>query len=255
MALQLVFGVTKTPMCVYLKFARRILINVLATDEFASISFPDGAKIEEMKEIVREKYPAIDGTCFVMDGLKLDVQKSSCVLEQNAFYNGWQHSHWVVNILVFDLTGKVIACGLNAPGSWHDSLVCESYGVYDKLRKAYADHGAKTAVDSAFSVSGANSDFLIKSGELHHAKNADHALVLSQATSIRQASEWGVNSWKASFPRLKDRLRWERDGERGRILLCMILLHNLRVAKVGQNQLKTVFFKDRLAVEATDVFV
>ena len=199
-----------------------------------------------MQEIVREKYPAIDGTCFVMDGLKLEVEKSSCVLEQNAFYNGWQHSHWVVNILVFDLTGKVIACGLNAPGSWHDSLVCESYGVYDKLRKAYEEHGAKTAVDSAFSVSGANSDFLIKSGELHHAQNA---------TSIRQASEWGVNSWKASFPRLKDTLRFERDGERGRILLCMILLHNLRVAKVGQNQLKSVFFKDRLAVEATRLFV
>lgn len=86
-----------------------------------SISFPDGTKIAEMQEIVWEKYPAKDRTCFVMDGLKWDIEKSSCVLEQNAFYNGWQHSHWVVNILVFDLTCKVMACGLNAPGSWHDS--------------------------------------------------------------------------------------------------------------------------------------
>ena len=87
------------------------------------------------------------------NGLKLDIQKSSIVEEQNAFYNGWQHSHWVVNVLVFDLEGKVITCGLNAPGSGHNSNVCESFGVYEKLKEAFHAHGAKTAVDSAFSVS------------------------------------------------------------------------------------------------------
>lgn len=92
-----------------------------------------------MQEIFRCKYPSIDGTCFVIDRLKLDIERSSFVEEQNAFYNGWQHSHWIVNILVFDLQGKIIACVLNAPGSWHDSRVCESYVVYSKLREAFAE--------------------------------------------------------------------------------------------------------------------
>lgn len=79
-------------------------------------------------------------------------------------------------------------------------------------------------------------------------------VVLKEATAVRQSSEWGVNSWPVSFPRLKDKLRFECDGERGRILLCMVLLHNLRVERVGQNQLKSVFYKNHLAVNAEGMF-
>lgn len=252
-SLQLIFGVNKTSLCIYLKFSRRILLHILSDDDKARIMFPSVEKITQMMDVVSQKYPAIPNTVFVMDGLKLNIEKSCVPHEQNAFYNGWQHSHWVVNVLVFDLSGKLVCAGLNAPGSWHDSTVADSYGVYSALQDVHSSCGARCGVDSAFRVSGRNADFLVQSGEIHKARDAQHALELSQATSLRQSAEWGVGSICKSFPRLKDKLKFERGGERKKIIQLMMLLHNLRVELVGQNQIRTVFFRDNLDRDVEEV--
>ena len=60
---------------------------------------------------------------------------------------------------------------------------------------------------------------------------------LRQATSARQASEWGMRAFQGAFPRIKGRFAYEGRGERKAVLMCMVLLYNLRSRLVGINQI------------------
>ena len=62
-----------------------------------------------------------------------------------------------------------------------------------------------------------------------------------EATSMRQAAEWGIRAVQASFPRLKDRFIYEENGERQRVLHSMFLLYNLRTRMVGINQIRNFY--------------
>jgi hypothetical protein len=55
-----------------------------------------------------------------------------------------------------------VACTLNAPGLWHDSVIAENGGLYETLRRVRNNTGGKAVVDSAFSLK--KCPFLIKSG-------------------------------------------------------------------------------------------
>ncbi len=55
---------------------------------------------------------------------------------------------------------------------------------------------------------------------------------MSQATSMRQLSEWGMRMIQAQFPRLKDPLSLEEQGERKVILQLMMKLYNFQVSRV-----------------------
>ena len=56
------------------------------------------------------------------------------------------------------------------------------------------------------------------------------AMLLGQeATSCRQAVEWGMRGLQGSFPRLKDCIIYEENGERAIILKFITLLYNYRV--------------------------
>jgi hypothetical protein len=54
-------------------------------------------------------------------------------------------------------------------------------------------------------------------------------------------SEWGMRGFQSSFPRLKEQIRYEARGERKITLMLVTLLYNYRVAKVGQNQIRSVY--------------
>ena len=58
-----------------------------------------------------------------------------------------------------------------------------------------------------------------------------------QATSIRQLSEWGVRIIQATFPRVKEPLRYEEDGDRMIILKLMVCLYNYQTEMMGQKQI------------------
>ncbi len=237
--LQLIFGMGHSSVSKYIRFARQIIIHVLIDHPEARIALPAPERLRDMQQVVASRYPLIEGAALVMDGLKFLIKKSSFLHEQSRYYNGWQHSHWIVNVFVFDLTGRVVSAAMNAPGSWHDSTVAESFGVYDELREVYDAYGIKTVVDSAFKTTGENSEHLIKSGDL----NPDNPAVNAQATSFRQAAEWGVGNITKGSPRLLDKFEVTRDGDRDNadIILSIVLLHNLKCARVGINQLNTVF--------------
>jgi len=64
-----------------------------------------------------------------------------------------------------------------------------------------------------------------------------------QATSMRQAAEWGMRAIQSSFPCLKDTFVYEDTGERRILMKMLCLLYNLRARSVGINQIKNVFMK------------
>jgi hypothetical protein len=62
-----------------------------------------------------------------------------------------------------------------------------------------------------------------------------------EATSLRQAAEWGMRAIQSSFPRLKDRIQYENNGERKVFLLLLPLLYNYRTNLVGLNQIGSTY--------------
>jgi hypothetical protein len=81
---------------------------------------PSVEEIREYQEVISSHFSVLNRTWCVLDGLKIPSQKSGDEATQNAYYNGWLHSHLVGCIFVFAPSGVIVACILNAPGSWHD---------------------------------------------------------------------------------------------------------------------------------------
>ncbi len=149
-------------------------------------------------------FPDLDGVWCVMDGLKIPIQKPADEAIQNAYYNGWLHDHFMGCVFAFAPSGIVVACILNAPGSWHDSVIAENGGLYAKLESVYEATGGKAVVDSAFSMK--RCPFLIKLGKKKHRETALARRIRHQATFLQQSAEWGMRALQGSFPRLKDRI-------------------------------------------------
>jgi hypothetical protein len=176
----------------------------------------------------------------VADGLKLHFEKHSDLDEQSMYYNGWHHCHYVTNVLVFSIDGRIIHGLMNAPGSLHDSTLAEWGGIYKALEEVFVRTRGVCCVDSAFAST--NAPYLIKSSD--NTTTCGDALELvrrEQATSLRQAAEWGMRAIQGAFPRMKDAIRIEENGERAVILNLLPLLYNYRLAKVGLNQLRNVY--------------
>jgi len=108
------------------------------------------------------------------------------------------------------------------------------------LQEAFQETGGICCVDSAFLAG--NVDYLIKSSQdLTKARDEEHLLQLKQATSLRQAAEWGMRSIQSAFPRMKDAILYEEKGERAVILKLLPLLYNIRLERVGLNQILNTY--------------
>ncbi len=105
-------------------------------------------------------------------------------------------------VLVFAPDGTIIARAVNAPGGMHVAPSAKWGGLYSKLRGAFESTGATCAVDSAFWKE--RLPFLVKSSQDYAVDEADQ-LRIQQATSLQQASEWGMRALQSSFPRIKER--------------------------------------------------
>lgn len=249
----LMFGITGSVCSVFLRFGRRILLKVLKENAMARITMPTATDVERFQTAFRTKYSMLKDVYCVADGLKLYLEQSGDYIIQNMFYNGWKHDHYVSNVFVFSPDGAVIACAINAPGSMHDSTVAEWGKIYNKLKEAFDEHGGQCVVDSAFSRT--HYPFLIKSAQdcvVGSDGTIESIMTLRQATSARQASEWGMRAFQGTFPRLKDRFIYEERGERKVVLMCMVLLYNLRSRLVGINQILHSYMP-HLSVEANHI--
>jgi hypothetical protein len=83
-ALQIVFGLTHSVLCLFLKFSMRLLFRVLAAEHYAKVTLPSAAEIEHYKEIVLQNFPDLNGVWCMMDGLKIPIQASGDRRMQNA---------------------------------------------------------------------------------------------------------------------------------------------------------------------------
>ena len=248
-ALQMTFGLSMTNLCEYLRFGRRIIVQVLKSDENARVVIPSAEKVEEYKAAIAAKYPVLHNVWATMDGLKLRIQQASTTEKQALYYNGWKHDHFVTAVMCFCPDGTIPMAFFNVPGAQHDSTVCELGGIYDKLQRVYEETGGACTVDSAFRVK--NAPYLLKSSQQTFVGEGDtdeevlHSIQINRATtSMRQAAEWGMRSLQSSFPRLGDRLVYEERGERRIMMKMMILLYNFRAQLVGINQIKNVYMSN-----------
>jgi hypothetical protein len=260
MVLQMLFGLTYSAVAKYIQFARRIVIKVLKQDPLAKIAIPSHEKLEEYRELIARRHPALPDVWGTMDGLKIKIDAPPDEITQSRFYNGWKHSHFVTAILCFAPDGSIPACYYNVPGCAHDSTVADWGKLYDKLEQVFNETGLKFVIDSAFCT--INIPFLIKSSQ-DDLTAGDEMLTLDdqladiakrrEATSMRQSAEWGMRAVQSSFPRIKDTLPYEEYGERKRIMTSLLLLFNLRARLVGINQIRTVYMS-HLDVDANIEF-
>jgi hypothetical protein len=240
--LSVLFGLSGTAVSLYIRFARLIVIHLLQNHPLAKITLPTNEEVAEYKLAIAAKYPLLKNVYCVADGLKISIQAAGQQHVQRRFYNGWQKDHCISNVFVFAPDGTIIAAALNMPGCCHDSFVAEYGFIYGKLEEVNArvPDGAVCVMDSAFSADG--KPYVLKSIQAHiRAENAEEYLMYEEATSVRQAAEWGMRGLRSSFGRLTSKLRYETDGQRSQILDSIVLLYNWRANTVGFNEIRTVF--------------
>ena len=152
------------------------------------VRMPDAAKIALFKEVIAAKHSLLVDCYCTVDGLKLSLQQAGDSIIQSRFYNGWKHGLFVTNIFAFALNGSIIACTLNAPGTWHDSTLAHWVSMYSKLQKFWEDHHGKVLMDSAFASN--KYKFIIQSSQNVRVMEGHQAMLLGQqARSCQQAAE------------------------------------------------------------------
>lgn len=236
------FGFTGAHANVWIRFGRRMLINALCQNPLARVRMPTAAEVANLKQICKARHNSLHDVYAAADGLKIAFQSCHGMTEQSRFYNGWLHGHFITNMFVFSIDGRIIACCLNIPGSVHDSTVAHWSGIYDKLEAKFNETGGVCCVDSAYASN--SSPYLLRSAQdVTGARDAEELVRLTEATSLRQASEWGMRGIQGAFPKLKDQIKYEEKGERRRLLQLVPLLYNYRLEAVGLNQIRNTYAK------------
>ncbi len=91
------------------------------------------------------------------------MQQSGYAINQECYYNGWTHDHYVTSAFCFCPDGTVPIASFNVPCSIHDSQVAEYGNIYGKLEDGFCSTGAKCCVDLAFG--NMNREYLYKSSQ------------------------------------------------------------------------------------------
>ena len=176
--LAVAFGLTGTHVSVYLQFGMRILVVILKADPKSEVCMPDAAEIALFKQAITAKHSLLVDCYCMVHGLKLYLQQAGDSVIQSRFYNGWKHDHYVTNIFAFALNGSIIACTLNAPGTWHDSTLAHWGSMYSQLQKCWQDHHGKVLMDSALASN--MYEFIIQSSQNVPITEGCQAMLLGQ---------------------------------------------------------------------------
>jgi DDE superfamily endonuclease len=138
----------------WLRFTINILINILQDMEDVEVKMPDDETVRYYQHLINQRHMFLDDVYCFVDRLKLRLEKPGSETVQNAFYNGWMHSHYVGNLFAFGPDGKILFAVVNAPGTLHDSTLADMGGFYEMVDEIYARTGGKIVADSAFSAIG-----------------------------------------------------------------------------------------------------
>ncbi len=119
------FWLTYSCLALWLRFGIRVLQNSLRRHPLARISAPTVEEVEEYQRIVGTICPRLGDVWATCDGLNLCFERSISQWIQWMFYIRWLHGHFISNVFVFAVDGTIRICGLNAPGSMHDSTIAD----------------------------------------------------------------------------------------------------------------------------------
>ena len=161
-----------------------------------------------------------------MYSLSLPIQCSPDPLDQSRNFNGHYHDTRCNNVFAFGPNGKIFLSLVNAPGSWHDSIVCVPLAV--RLIKKAPE--SCLCVDQGFPRNGVmHGRFVGPLSEKSLAKmsprmRAVQLPLISAYVSLRQASEWGMRALQGYCPRIKARLPYDKDIRRS--LIDSVILHS-----------------------------
>jgi hypothetical protein len=264
-ALQEIFAIVPSSASRYINFALQILDHTLVRIPEARIIWPiEVEEYQSLADMIKAKYPLLRRGFGFIDGLKIPIGVSSDPDWENATYNGWLHDHFIscvfvfsprgMHVLIFDrvhgimvryFTGAIIACVLNAPGSWHDSDVAQA--IYEKLRER-TPNGFYLIADTAFPRNDEQVNGKIraapKAGDRYQGTPAriqafqDFTVEL---TSSRQAAEWGMRDIQGSWGRL--RLPLDANDTAGRQLLLRNCsrMTNIRAQRIGISEIRNTY--------------
>lgn len=198
---------------------------------------------------------SIPGVIGMLDGKRLKTRRDEDDNVQNRNYSAWTSDHNRNMLFLWSPEGKIIDCGLNFPGNFHDSKSAVWSNVYEHI--ADLPTGFKVACDSAFYTRGKLSGKLVKlkkknefdfeddrdgDGDGDGDKQKTHAEKEHGAslTHLRQVSEWGNGSLLKVFKRLNLPLVCSNE-HRLQVQWCCVLLFNFRVDTMEINQTRTYF--------------
>ena len=250
----LIFGMTKSNIGIWLNFGVFMMKKAMKSAHCARIELPGRELLQSYVDAVYRMYPSLPDCWAMVDGLKLALAECGDVVIQNAYYNGWVHGASISNVFVFAVCGCIAMCSINAPGSWHDSQVAESGGVYDKIAAIYEKYGLNVIADSAFPRGSKGG--IVRSNKINEAGPQTHAEISrdQSLTSARQPAEWGMRALQGAFPRLTCTLPYEERGFRKAFIGLVVRLHNARTRLVGVNQIRAVYMRELLELDASSEF-
>jgi hypothetical protein len=156
------------------------------------------------------------------------------------------------------LIGTVIACVINAPGSWHDAHVARP--IFEQLR-TQAPKGYYLVADSAFP----RGAFLVKDkikaplkgGSVVPGDHQELTELLAfnrQLLSYRQTAEWGMRTIQGSFGRLRVPLPINDENAHKELLETCLRLVCLRACRVGISQIRNVYMPTWKASEDEELW-
>lgn len=104
--LQQIFSLIPSTVTRYITFALDLLLLTLRRIFEALIIWPRSVQeFRKLAALVAEHHPFVQGAFGFIDGLNLPVQVHGDDTIQNSTYNGWLHSHFISNVLVFSPEG------------------------------------------------------------------------------------------------------------------------------------------------------
>ncbi len=65
--------------------------------------------------------------------------------------------------------------------------------------------------------------------------------IQQEETSLHQSAEWGMRAFQSMFPRCKDKINYEENGEKRNLLKSIVLLYNFCFNVVGMNQIRNYY--------------
>ncbi|EDQ98024.1 uncharacterized protein LACBIDRAFT_316314 [Laccaria bicolor S238N-H82] len=244
-SLMQIFALIPSTVSRYITFTLTILLSVLRVIPESEVRWLIGDEFQSNNDLIIVRHNLLTGAFGSMDGLNLAVQTSTNQEIENATFNGWLHDHFVSSVLAFGASGVIIACKLNAPGSWHDSRVARP--IYEKLR-AETPEGYYLVTDTAFprgtdQIKG-RIKAPMKDGTRLPADPVARKAAMAfdrQLLSYRQTAEWGMRAVQGSFGRLRVPLEINFEARRGDLLETVVRLYQIRTRLVGINQIRSVY--------------